>query len=71
VALESLNILSGSHLRTLGQNSADYRHLVVEAIKLASADRTRYVRDGLPTVRALLDPRYGADPRRDGQAVAF
>ena len=61
--LESLNILSGIDLRTLGQNSADYLHTLLEAIKLASADRTRYVRDGLATMRALLDPGYGAERR--------
>jgi gamma-glutamyltranspeptidase / glutathione hydrolase len=68
--LESLSILAHDDLAALGHNSADYLHLLLETVKLASADRTRYVRDGLPTIKALLDPRYAAerrtrvDPRR-------
>jgi gamma-glutamyltranspeptidase/glutathione hydrolase len=37
--------------------------MLLEAIKLASADRTRYVRDGLRTIQALLDPEYGSRRR--------
>ncbi len=68
--LESLNILSQLDFVGFGHNSAAYLHAVLEAIKLASADRTRYVRAGLPTIQALLDPAYAAerraciDPRR-------
>jgi gamma-glutamyltranspeptidase / glutathione hydrolase len=61
--LESLAILAEANLEALGHNSAEYLHLVLEAIKLASADRTRYVRDGLPTIRALLEPAYAAERR--------
>jgi gamma-glutamyltranspeptidase / glutathione hydrolase len=66
--LASLNILADADLDGLGHNSAEYLHLVVEAIKLASADRTRYVRDGLPTIKALLDPGYAAERRARIQA---
>ncbi|HLZ26362.1 MAG TPA: gamma-glutamyltransferase [Chloroflexota bacterium] len=68
--LESLSILAGDDLEALGLNSAEYLHLVLEAIKLASADRTHHVRAGRPTINALLDPDYAAerrariDPRR-------
>jgi gamma-glutamyltranspeptidase / glutathione hydrolase len=68
--LETLGILADADLEALGHNSAEYLHLVVEAIKLASADRTRFVRSGLPTIEALLEPAYAAerrahiDPRR-------
>ena len=61
--LESLNILADVDLESLGHNSAAYLHLLLEAIKLASADRTAHVRDGLPTVKALLEPGYGAERR--------
>jgi gamma-glutamyltranspeptidase / glutathione hydrolase len=61
--LESLSILAEADLEALGHNSAEYLHLVLEAIKLASADRTHHVRDGLPTITALLDPAYAAERR--------
>lgn len=61
--LESLNILSDIDLEGLGHNSSPYLHTLLEAIKLASADRTRYVRDGLTTIEVLLDPEYGSTRR--------
>ena len=39
VALEMLNILEGFDLKALGHNSADYLHLLVEAKRIAFADR--------------------------------
>ena len=64
--LEMLNILSGIDLKSLGHNSVDYAHVVVETIKLAFADRERYFGDprfvDVP-VEALLSPDY-ADERR-------
>src|SRR5260370_38490210 len=45
VMLEALNILEGYDLRALGHNSPEYLHIVVEAAKLAFADRDRYYGD--------------------------
>ncbi len=44
-ALEILNILQGYELAGLGHNSADYLHLLVEAIKIAFSNRDRFVTD--------------------------
>lgn len=44
-ALEMLNILEGFDLKSLGHNSAEYLHLLVEAKKLAFADRDAYYAD--------------------------
>lgn len=43
--LEALKIVEGANLSALGHNSADYLHVLTEAIKLAAADRERYVGD--------------------------
>ena len=40
--LQTLNILETFDLRSIGHNSADYTHLVIEALKLAYADRDTY-----------------------------
>ncbi len=45
VMLIALNILEGFDLVGMGHNSADYVHVVTEAMKLAFADRNRYVAD--------------------------
>ena len=45
VALLALNILEGYDLKSLGHNSAEYLHLLIEALKLAFADAYRYVAD--------------------------
>jgi gamma-glutamyltranspeptidase / glutathione hydrolase len=45
VLLESLNILEQFDLKSMGRNSADYVHTVVEAMKLAYADRDSYYAD--------------------------
>jgi gamma-glutamyltranspeptidase / glutathione hydrolase len=45
VLLEMLNILSGFDLAGMGHNSLDYVHVVTEAMKLAFADRERYIAD--------------------------
>ena len=52
VLLQAFNILADDRLEELGHNSADYVHLVAEALNLAFADR-----DALYT-----DPRFGAVP---------
>jgi len=45
VLLESLNILEQFDLKAMGRNSGDYIHTVVEALKLAYADRDTYYAD--------------------------
>jgi gamma-glutamyltranspeptidase/glutathione hydrolase len=45
VFLENLNLLEGFDLKSLGHNSADYIHTVVEAMKLGYADRDAYYGD--------------------------
>jgi len=65
--LIALEILEGFDLKALGQNSADYVHLVTEALKLAFADRNHYIGDprfvkDMP-VAGLLSPEYAAARR--------
>ena len=43
--LQALNILENFDLRALGHNSADYTHVLIEALKLAYADRDTYYAD--------------------------
>ena len=43
--LLALNILEGYDLKALGHNSADYIHINAEAVKLAMADREKYLGD--------------------------
>lgn len=66
VLLEMLNILAGIDLKSMGHNSVDYAHVVVEAIKLAFADRERYFGDprfvDVP-VETLLSSDYAAQRR--------
>jgi gamma-glutamyltranspeptidase/glutathione hydrolase len=45
VLLEALNILEGYDLRAMKRNSPDYIHVMVEALKLAYADRDTYYAD--------------------------
>ena len=45
VLLEALNILEQFDLKSMKHNSADYIHTVVEALKLAYADRDTYYAD--------------------------
>ena len=43
--LQTLNILEQFDLQKMGHNSADYLHVVTEAMKLAYADRDSYYAD--------------------------
>jgi gamma-glutamyltranspeptidase/glutathione hydrolase len=60
--LQSLTILKNFDLRKLGHNSADYVHFVVEAMKLAFADREQFYGDPdqvrVP-LKTLLSDEYG------------
>src|SRR5439155_8743965 len=65
--LLALKILEGFDLRKLGHNTPDYLHLLVEALKLAFADRHRYIADPrfspeMPVSR-LLSGEYAASRR--------
>ena len=67
VLLQMLSILDGVDLRAMGHNSADYVHFLVEAMKLAFADREAYYGDPrfmeVPT-EYLVSKDYG--PKRRG-----
>ncbi|HWP99322.1 MAG TPA: gamma-glutamyltransferase family protein, partial [Vicinamibacterales bacterium] len=68
-ALEMLNILEGYDLRALGHNSAAYLHLLVEAKRIAFADRDAYVADPEavppPLLARLISKAYAAERRRE------
>ncbi len=65
--LEALNILEGYDIQGLRLNSADYIHTLVEALKLAYADRDTYYGDPkfnkIPTT-TLLSKEYAAERRK-------
>jgi gamma-glutamyltranspeptidase/glutathione hydrolase len=66
VTLQALSILEGCDLKGMGHNSGDYLHTVLEALKLAYADRHAYYGDpdfvDVP-MEGLLNPAYGAHRR--------
>src|SRR2546425_4834272 len=66
-ALQMLNVLEGYDLKSLGHNSAEYIHLMVEAKKLAYADRDAYIADPdkarVPVPR-LISKGYAAERRK-------
>ncbi|MBP1612085.1 MAG: gamma-glutamyltransferase [Acidobacteria bacterium] len=78
-ALQMLNLLETFDLKGMGRDSADFWHVLVEAKKLAFADRARFYADPafetLP-VAGLLDKEYARarakqiDPRRAARTVA-
>jgi gamma-glutamyltranspeptidase/glutathione hydrolase len=65
--LETLNILEGYDLRSMGFNSTEYIHTVTEALKLAYADRDTYYGDPkfnhIPE-ETLLSKAYAAERRK-------
>lgn len=67
VFLQQLTLLEGYNLVKLGHNSADYIHTVIEAAKLAFADRERFYGDPefvkVPLDR-LLSKDYAAQRRQ-------
>ena len=69
VALQMLNILEGFDLKALGHNSDAYLHLLVEAKRIAFADRDAWLADYDAVPKAALDKmlskEYGAARRRD------
>jgi len=55
-----LNILENFNLKKMEPNSADFIHLVTEAMKLAFADRAHWLGDAdfVPVPRGLIDKAY-------------
>jgi gamma-glutamyltranspeptidase / glutathione hydrolase len=78
VALEMLNILENFDLRSMRHNSAEYLHLLVEAKRIAFADRDAWLADyaSVPpeALKRMLSKEYGAerakriDPNRSTRA---
>lgn len=65
--VQMLNILEGYDLAALGHNSADYLHVLTEAMRRAYADRAEHLGDpdfneGMPLDR-LMDKEYAAELR--------
>ena len=86
VFLQQLRLLEGFDLAAMGHNSADYIHHLVEAAKLAFADREQYYADPEFTPvpleellserynelrRALIDPRHASMEQRPGDPRAM
>src|SRR5262249_30374532 len=67
VMIEALNLLEGYDLKKMGHNSPEYLHTVLEAVKLAFADRDRYYGDPkfskIPE-EILLSKSYAAERRK-------
>jgi gamma-glutamyltranspeptidase/glutathione hydrolase len=67
VMIEALNILEGYDLKAMGHNTPEYLHTVIEAVKLAFADRDRYYGDPkfskIPE-EILLSKEYAARRRK-------
>jgi gamma-glutamyltranspeptidase / glutathione hydrolase len=64
--IETLNILEGYDLASMKMNSADYIHTLVEAMKLAYADRDTYYGDPkfVKIPEKLLTKEYAAERRK-------
>ncbi len=69
VALEMLNVLEGYDLKGMGHNSAAYLHLLIEAKRIAFADRNAWIADQEATpadaVRRMLSKEYAAERRKE------
>ena len=70
--IQMLNILEGYSLKEMGQNSAQVLHLMAESMKLAFADRSKYLGDpdwwhipirGLTSKNYAKRLRHGIDPK--------
>ena len=64
--IEALNIVEGYNLVEMKQNSAEYIHTLVEALKLAYADRDTYYGDPrfVKIPERLLSKEYAAERRK-------
>src|SRR5436309_8150859 len=69
LVLEMLNILEAFDIKSLGHNSAEYLHLLVEAKRIAFADRAAYLADpgSVPqgVLKALISKDYAAARRKE------
>src|SRR5512145_625278 len=69
VALEMLNILEGFDLKSMRHNSAEYLHLLVEAKRIAFADRDTWLADlnAVPpeALKRMLSKEYAAERRKE------
>ena len=69
VVLEMLNILEGFNLKSMGYNSPEYLHALVEAKRIAFADRAAYLADPSfvpPAVlKTLISKDYAALRRKE------
>ncbi len=66
-ALQMLNILEGFDLRSMGWQSADALHVMIEAKKLAFEDRAKFYADpdfAKVPVDELISKAYGAERRK-------
>jgi gamma-glutamyltranspeptidase / glutathione hydrolase len=67
-ALEMLNILEGFDLKALGHNSAAYLHVMVEAKRIAFADRGAWLADAPSTpakaLERMLSKGYATERRK-------
>jgi gamma-glutamyltranspeptidase / glutathione hydrolase len=67
--LEMLNILEGFDVKSMGYQSAAYLHALVEAKRIAFADRAAYIADpaSVPAavLKTLISKEYAALRRRD------
>ncbi len=66
-ALEMLNLLEPYNIKEMGHNSVEYLHLLVEAKKLAFADRARFYADPAMAdvpVAELISKEYAARQRK-------
>src|SRR5438093_3474415 len=61
LVLEMLNILEAFDIKSLGHNSAEYLHLLVEAKRIAFADRAAYLADPASVPQAVLKTLISKD----------
>ena len=69
LVLEMLNLLEGFDLAAMGHNSAEYLHALVEAKRIAFADRAAYLGDpdAVPAavLKTLISKEYAATRRKE------
>src|SRR5947209_1988363 len=61
--LETLNVLEGYDVAAWGHNSVEYLHHLIEAVKLASADRLAYAYTPEVPIGGLLSKAYAVSQR--------